>query len=143
LDCAFLTQSLCIPPGYAQNQDKFRVIIDSLTQTTPDEAVLNHITNTDLKAGIYVGQAKMNLFILSIYNWQVSFPNKIISLILADIFACFQFPQILADVTGAFSFLEDCLYFLLSGHVFGSNTSASSWEALKRAIHHIIPVYTQ
>jgi hypothetical protein len=57
-------------------------------QTTPDEAVLNHINNSDLKAVSDFGQAKMNLFI-NIYNWRMSFPNKIIYLILADITACF------------------------------------------------------
>jgi hypothetical protein len=83
----------------------------------------------------------MNLFI-NVYNWRVSFPNKIIYLILSDVTACFQFPQILADVTGAFSFLKNGLYFLSTGHVFGSSTSASSWEALRRAIQSIIPVYS-
>ncbi len=29
------------------------------------------------------------------------------------------------------------------GHVFGSNISASSWEALRRAIQNMIPIYSQ
>ncbi len=73
----------------------------------------------------------------------MSFPNETIYLVLADIIACFCFPKISADVTGAFGFLAEGLYFLSTGHVFGSNTSASSWEALKRAIQNMIPVYSQ
>jgi hypothetical protein len=95
-------------------------------QTIPDKVVLNHITTTDFEAIFEFGQAKMKLC-MNIYNWRVSFPNEIIYLILADITACFRFPKISADVTGAFGFLAEGLYFLSTGHVFGSNTSASSW----------------
>jgi hypothetical protein len=45
-------QRMCIKHG------KLREIFDSLTQTTPDEAVLNHTTNTDLEAVIDFDQAK-------------------------------------------------------------------------------------
>jgi hypothetical protein len=34
-------------------------------------------------------------------------------------------------------------YFLSTSHVFGSNTSASSWELLWRAIQSMIPIYSQ
>jgi hypothetical protein len=111
-------------------------------QTIPDKVVLNHITRMDLEAIIDFRQAKMKLF-MNIYNWRVSFPNKTIYLVLADITACFCFQKISADITGAFRFLAEGLYFLSMGHVFGSNTSASSWEALRRAIQNLIPVYSQ
>jgi hypothetical protein len=127
------------PQGMHKKYRKFRVIFDLSTQTILDEVVLNHITTTDLEATIDFGQAKMNLF-MNIYNWHVSIPNKTIYLVLADITACFCFPKISADVTGAFGFLAEGLYFLSTGHVFGSNTSASSWEALRRAIQNMIPV---
>ncbi len=80
---------------------------------------------------------------MNIYNWCVSFPNETIYLILADITACFCFPKISTDITGAFRFLAEGLYFLSMGQFFGSNTSASSWEALMRAIQNMIPVYSQ
>jgi hypothetical protein len=44
-------------------------------------------------------------------------------------------------VTGAFRFVADNLYFLAISMVFGSNTSASSWEPFLRAIENLIPVY--
>jgi hypothetical protein len=62
---------------------------------------------------------------MNIYNWRMSFPNKTIYLVLADITACFHFLKISADVTSAFGFLAEGLYFISKGHVFSSNTSAS------------------
>ncbi len=128
--------------GMRKKYGKFRVIFDSSTQPIPDEVVLNHITTIDLKAIIVFGQAKMKLF-MNIYNWCGSFLNKTIYLVLADITACFCFPKISMEVSIAFEFLAEGLYFLSTGHVFGSNTSASSWEALRRAIQNMIPVYSQ
>jgi hypothetical protein len=63
-----------------------------------------------------------------------------IYLTLADITACFRLPRISADVTGAFRFMAENLP---TSHVFGSNTSASSWEPFQRAIQYIIPIYAQ
>ncbi len=48
----------------------------------------------------------------------MSFQSKPIYLVLADITACFRFSRISADITGAFGFLADALYFLSTGHVF-------------------------
>jgi hypothetical protein len=84
------------------------------------------IVNED---GIDFGRAKMK-FLTSIYNWRISYPDKTIYMALADITACFRFPRILADITGAFGFVADDLFFLMTSHVFGSNISASSWEPL-------------
>ncbi len=78
-------------------------------------------------------EPKTDLFI-NIYNWQVSYPQEIIYLALANITACFHFPRILADVVGAFGFVAEGKYFVSPSHVFGSNTSGSSWEAFRRAI---------
>ena len=116
------------PQGIREKYGKFRVIFDSSTQSSPDEVVLNHVTPTDQEAPIDFGTAKRKL-LTNIYNWRVSFPDEVIYLALADITACFRFPRISADVTGTFGFLAETLYFISSSHVFGSNTSASSWEA--------------
>ncbi len=104
--------------------------------------VLNQVTSTDLEAPINFGRAKTNL-IINIYDWRVSFPNKIIHLALANITACFHFPKISADVAGAFGFIAELKYFVSTNHVFGSNTSASSWEAFRRAIQNMITVLAQ
>jgi hypothetical protein len=93
---------------------KFRVIFNSLTQTIPNKVVLNHIMTMELKAIINFGQAKMKLF-MNIYNWRVSFPNEKIFLMLADITACFWFPTISADVTGAFGFFGEWILFSING----------------------------
>ncbi len=73
----------------------------------------------------------------------MSHPNKIIYLSLADITACFRFPRISADLTGAFGFIAENLYFISTSHVFGSNTSASCWEPLRQAIQHLIPIFSK
>jgi hypothetical protein len=46
------------------------------------------------------------------------------------------------DVTGAFGFLVEKLYFLALSMVFGSNISASSWEPFRRAIKDLILEYS-
>ena len=130
------------PQGIREKYGKYRVIFDSSTQSTPDEVVLNHLTSTGLEAPINFGTAKANL-LTNIYNWRVSFPNEVIYLALADITACFRFPRISADVAGAFGFLVNEIYFASTSHVFGSNTSASSWEPFRRGIQQLIPVLSQ
>jgi hypothetical protein len=97
------------PQGIPEKNGKHRVIFDSSTQTCLNEIiVLNHETSTKNKAIINVGKAKMNLLI-NIYSWRISYPRKIILLALADITACFRFPRLAADVTGAFGFLTEHL----------------------------------
>ncbi len=70
-------------------------------------------------------------------------PNNVILLALADVTACFRFPWLSADVTGAFGFVAEKIYFASTSHVFGSNTSASLWEPLQQAIKSMITVYAR
>jgi hypothetical protein len=104
--------------------------------------VLNHQTSTVNEAIIDFGEAKKK-FLINIYNWRVSQLNKIIYLSLGDITACFRFPRISANVTNAFGFIAENLYFISTSHVFGSNTSASSWEPLRQAIQHLIRIFSK
>jgi hypothetical protein len=60
---------------------------------------------------------------------------------LADIKACFRYPIIHADLTGAFGFISDELYNLATAMVFGSTVSASSWEAFRQAIKALTKVF--
>jgi hypothetical protein len=48
-----------------------------------------------------------------------------------------------ADLTGAFGFIADAMYFLVTSHMFGSNTSCSSWEPFQRAIQVLIQFYLE
>ena len=130
------------PQGIREKYGKHRVIFDSSTQTCPHEIVLNHETPTDKEAIIDFGTAKTCLLI-NIYNWRISYPDEIILLALADITACFRFARLSADIQGAFGFVAEELFFTPSGHVFGSNTSASSWEPFRRAIKAMITVYAR
>jgi hypothetical protein len=83
------------------------------------------MTPIENEAGIDFGRAKMK-FLTFIYNWRISYPDDIIYIALTDMAACFCFPRISADITGALGFVADDLFFLVTSHVFGSNTSASS-----------------
>jgi hypothetical protein len=130
------------PQGIREKNGKFRVIFDASTRMTPDEIVLNDVTNRDDEAEIDFGKAKLNLLI-NIYNWRISYPKEVIYLALADITACFRFPRISADVAGAFGFVADGKYFVSTSMVFGSNISASAWEALRRGIQNTIPTLSQ
>ena len=94
----------CTPQGMREKRGKFRVIFDASTQSYQHELVLNQVTDSEFEAIIDFGQSKMRLYI-SIYNWRISFPGEIIYLVLADISACFRYPRIAADLTGAFGFL--------------------------------------
>jgi hypothetical protein len=62
---------------------------------------------------------------------------------LAEVKACFRYPRIHADLTGAFGFIADELYNLAMVMVFGSTTSASSWEAFRRAIEALTKVFVK
>jgi hypothetical protein len=117
------------------------IIFDASTKGELHEVVLNKIIPTKFEAIIDFGKSKMSL-LLTIYNWRVSYPLKRIYLALADITACFRFPRIYADMTGAFGFMAEDLYFLATSMVFESNTSASSWEPFRRAIQSLIPIYS-
>ena len=99
------------------------------------------MTSTEFEAAITFGEAKLKL-LQRIYNWRVSDPNSKIYLALADITACFRFPRIHADLTGAFGFMAEKMYFLATSMVFGSNASASSWEPFRRAIEALIIEYS-
>jgi hypothetical protein len=75
-----------------------------------------------------------------IYNTRIN-PTLTILLAMADVKACFRFPCIHADLTGAFSFLAGGYYNLATAMVFGSTASASSWEPFHRAIQALTVVY--
>ena len=102
-----------------------RVVWDQSTKLDPSDVVLNEITNTDFEAIITFGSTKIKLYTI-IYNYRISFPDKVILLAGADVKACFRYPRIAPDLTGAFGFLAQDMLFLSTSQVFGSNTSGGS-----------------
>jgi hypothetical protein len=50
-----------------EKNGKYRVILDSSTQTWMDKVVLNHVTTTEWEANIDFGKSKVN-FLINIYN---------------------------------------------------------------------------
>jgi hypothetical protein len=60
---------------------------------------------------------------------------------MANIKACFCFPRIHPNLTGVFGFMSGGYYNLATAMVFGSTTSASSWESFQQAIEARSVVY--
>jgi hypothetical protein len=106
----------------------------------PMDIVMNQVTPLSCEAPITFGYVKIQLYI-DIYNTRISHPTATILLGLADIKACFCFPQIRPDFTGAFGFMAGGYYNLATAMVFGSTTSASSWEPFWQAIEALSVVY--
>ena len=88
---------------------------------------MNQITPAAQEAPITFGRVKIQVYI-DIYNTRISYPLAVIFLAMGNIKACFQFACIRADLTGAFGFIADDYYNLATAMVFGSTTSALSWE---------------
>ncbi len=101
---------------------------------------MNQVTPITCEVPITFGHVKMQLYI-DIYNTRVSYPTFIILLAMADVKACFCFPHIHADLTGAFGFLAGGYFNLATAMVFGSTASASSWEPFQCATQALSVVY--
>jgi hypothetical protein len=91
------------------------------------DIVMNQVTPVTCEAPVMFGHVEIQLYI-NIYNTCVTHPNDVILLGMADIKACFCFPRIHPELTGAFGFMAGGYYNLATAMVFGSTTSASSWE---------------
>ena len=130
------------PLGYITKVGKNdRMVWDASTKRFIEDFVLNEHTPTDYEAEVTFGLVYRRFKIL-LFNMRVSFPDVDILLALADIKACFRYPRMHADVTGAFGFMaNDMVYCLATAMVFGSVTSSSSWEPLRRAIEALTKVY--
>ena len=97
--------------------DTKRQIWDSSTIRHQSDQVLNDQTPIDEDAEVTFGTAKYDFYWL-IYNLRVSYPDTSIYLALADVKACFRFPRIHPDLTGAFGFLINNVFCLAVVMVF-------------------------
>jgi hypothetical protein len=120
------TQTVVMKPG--KND---RLVWDGTTTLLALDIVMNQVTPVNREAPITFGHVKIQLYI-DIYNTRISHPYIVILLGMADIKACFRFPRIHPDLTGAFGFMAGGFYNLATAMVFGSTTSASSWEPFRR-----------
>jgi hypothetical protein len=117
-----------------------RLCWDGSTTIKPTNIVRNQVMPITHEAPITSGHVKIQLYI-DIYNTCVSYPKFIILLAMVDIKACFHFPCIHADLTGAFGFLDGGYFHLATATVFGFTASASSYEPFQRAIQALAVVY--
>ena len=107
---------------------------------TPMDVVVKNMTPTEEEAEVTFGLVNI-LFYWLIYNLRVSFPDKVVYLALVDIKACFKFTRTHPDLVDAFGFMTNSVYRLTIAMVFGSNTSALSWEPFCRAIEVLTKKY--
>jgi hypothetical protein len=133
--CHHTTQTMVIKAGKSD-----RLCWDGSTTIKPTDIAMNQVTPITCEAPITFGHVKMQLYI-DIYNTRVSYPTFKILLAMADVKACFCFPCINADLTGAFGFLARGFFNLATAMVFESTTSASSWEPFRCAIQALSVVY--
>ncbi len=117
-----------------------RLCWDGSTTIKPTDTVMNQVTPITREAPITFRHVNMQLYI-DIYNTRVTYPTFMILLAMADVKACFCFPRIHADLTGAFGFLARGYFNLATTMVFGSTASASSWEPFRRVIQALSVVY--
>ncbi len=117
-----------------------RLVWDRTTTLLALDIVMNQVTPVDREAPITFG-VKIQLYI-DIYNTRISHPYVVILLGMSDIKACFHFPRIHPDLTGAFGFLAGGIHNLATAMVFGSTTSASSWEPFRRGIEALFVEYS-
>ncbi len=117
-----IIQTVIIKPG--KNNC---IVWDGTTFLLALDIVMNQVTPVTCEAPKTFGHVKIQLY-TDIYNMRVSHPNDVILLGIADIKACFHFPRIHLDLTGAVRFMAGVYYNLATAMVFGSTTSASSWE---------------
>jgi hypothetical protein len=117
-----------------------RIVWDGSTVTRPIDIVMNQVTPLSQEAPVTFGHVKSQIY-MDIYNMRISYPTAMILLGLADVKACFRYPRIYADLTGAFGFIADELYNLAMAMVFGLTASASSWEAFRQAIKALMKIF--
>ncbi len=106
---------------------------DGSTVTRLTDIVMNQVTPVAQEAPVMFGHVKSQIY-TDIYNTCISNSTATILLCLAEANVCFRYPRIHTELTGAFSFIADELYNLATAMVFGSTSSASSWEAFRQAI---------
>ena len=135
--CRHTAQTVIIKPG--KND---RICWDASTTREVDDVVMNQpdVTIMDDEALITFGNVKMQ-FLTDIWNTRISNPAAILLLATADIKACYRYPRISPDLTGAFGFLAVGYYFLATAMVFGSTASCSSWEPFRRAIEILCALF--
>ena len=124
----------------ARKEQKNCLCWDGSTKCNWWETTMKEVTPTDREADITFGYVYIASCIL-IFNLRISFPNEEILLAFIVISSCFRWPRIFPCLVGAFGFLIGPLFYAANAMVFGSVTSATSWEPFQRAISALAEFY--
>ena len=125
-----------------KKEDDIRLCWNGSKMYDPDDTPMNMGVDDEEEPEITFGMTLIN-FMTQLYNQRISYPSDEIWLATADIKACFRFPKIHPDVTGAFSFVFPFMghLFISTAMVFGFILSANCWEPFRRAIETMTKVY--
>jgi hypothetical protein len=112
-----------------------RLCWDGSNKDDPLDWAVNDDVDMELEPLITFGNTK-DLFFTDMYNLRIDDPEREYWIGTADVKACFRFPKLHPDITGAFSFMMGFMkiFFLMTAMVFGFKSSANSWEPFRRAI---------
>jgi hypothetical protein len=116
-----------------KEEDNPHLCYDASTTRKPTNIVMNQVTTVAGEALITFIKVKIKLY-TNIYNTRISHPLAKISLAMGNIKTCLCFEWIHTNLTGAFGFIANNLYNIATATLFGSTTSALSWEPFRYKI---------
>jgi hypothetical protein len=123
-------------------KENARLCWDGSNKDAAEDWAMNDDVDMEDEPLITFGNTKLQ-FMKHLYNLRISYPTEEIWLGTADIKACFRWPKLHPDITGAFGFVMGFLnsFFLMTAMVFGFRASANSWEPFRRAIEALTAVF--
>ena len=129
----FLPHAHHVPQALVIKPEKEpRLVWDGSKRHTWWSKPMNELTSGENEPRITFGGVKLQ-HLTRIWNVGITYPGEDILLCETDFKACFRNPKMHPDTAGAFDFIIDRLMFIPTGVVFGSNTSAGSWEPFRPA----------
>ncbi len=140
--CRFCPYAHHVGQTMNMKKENARLCWDGSNKDAAEDWAMNDDVDMDDEPLITFGNTKLE-FMKHLYNLRISYPHDEIWLATADIKACFRWPKLHPDITGAFGFVMGFLqsFFLMTAMVFGFRASANSWEPFRRAIEALTAVF--
>lgn len=140
--CRFCPYAHHVGQTMNMKKENARLCWDGSNKDAAEDWAMNDDVDMEDEPLITFGNTKLQ-FMKHLYNLRISYPTEEIWLGTADIKACFRWPKLHPDITGAFGFVMGFLnsFFLMTAMVFGFRASANSWEPFRRAIEALTAVF--
>lgn len=140
--CRFCPYAHHVGQTMNMKKENARLCWDGSNKDAAEDWAMNDDVDMEDEPLITFGNTKLK-FMQHLYNLRISYPTSEIWIGTADIKACFRWPKLHPDITGAFGFVMGFLnsFFLMTSMVFGFRASANSWEPFRRAIESMTAVF--